>query len=65
LQVLYPEHDLTTGVGLNIVPGKDVTVTLDEETVRWARVWAARRNSSVSRLLGEVLTERMRQETGY
>lgn len=44
---------------------KNVTITLDEDTARWARVWAAQRNTSVSRLLGEVLAERMRQETGY
>ena len=44
---------------------KNVTITLDEETAQWARVWAARRNTSVSRLLGQVLAERMHQETGY
>ncbi len=44
---------------------KNVTVTLDDEVARWARIWAARHNSSVSKLLGEVLAERMREETGY
>jgi hypothetical protein len=34
---------------------KNVTVTLDEETARWARVEAARRDMSVSRLLREIL----------
>jgi plasmid stability protein len=34
---------------------KNVTLTLDEETARWARVEAARRDISVSRLLREIL----------
>ena len=44
---------------------KNVTVTLDDEVARWARIWAARHNTSVSKLLGELLAERMREETGY
>ena len=44
---------------------KNVTVVLDDEVARWARVWAARHNTSVSKLLGELLAERMREETGY
>ncbi len=44
---------------------KNITITLDEETARWARIWAAQHNTSVSRFLGEVLTDRMRVETGY
>jgi len=44
---------------------KNVTVTLDEEVARWARIWAARRETSVSRLLGELLRERMLQEERY
>jgi hypothetical protein len=44
---------------------KNVTVTLDEDVALWARIWAARRDTSVSRLLGEVLRERMQQEEGY
>jgi hypothetical protein len=44
---------------------KNVTVTLDEDTVAWARVEAARQNVSLSRLLGEILEERMRTATAY
>ena len=44
---------------------KNVTITLDEETARWARVEAARRDTSVSKLLGEVLRAEMRQEAQY
>ena len=44
---------------------RNVTVTLDEEVAQWARVEAARRDTSVSRLLGELLRERMSAEGGY
>jgi predicted transcriptional regulator len=44
---------------------KNVTITLDEETARWARVEAAHRDMSVSRLIAELLHEHMRAETAY
>ena len=42
-----------------------MTVSLDEETARWARVEAARRDMSVSALLAEVLQNQMRADEGY
>jgi hypothetical protein len=47
------------------VEKRNVTVSLDEETARWARVEAARRDMSVSKLLAEVLQEKMRVDEGY
>ena len=44
---------------------KNVTITVEDAALEWARVEAARRNSSVSRLVGEMLAERMRQEDAY
>jgi len=44
---------------------KNVTVGLDPETARWARLEAARQETSVSRLLGGILRERMEAEEGY
>jgi len=44
---------------------KNVTVTLDPETARWARVEAARRDTSVSRLLGEILRREMEGGQAY
>jgi len=44
---------------------RNVTVTLDDEVADWARVWAARHNTSVSRMLGELLAERMAFEEQY
>jgi hypothetical protein len=38
---------------------KNVTVTLDPETARWARIEAAKGDTSVSRLIGEILQREM------
>lgn len=46
-------------------PMKNVTITLDEEVARWARIRAAEHNTSVSRLVGELLRERMAEEDNY
>ena len=43
---------------------RNVTVTLEEDVAQWARMEAARRDTSVSRLLGELLKERMSTHDG-
>jgi hypothetical protein len=44
---------------------KNVTVVMDEETARWVRVQAARRDLSVSAFLGRVLKKEREREEGY
>jgi hypothetical protein len=44
---------------------RNVTVTLEEDVAQWARIEAARRDTSVSRLLGELLKERMSTQDSY
>jgi hypothetical protein len=44
---------------------KNVTITLDEEVARWARIKAAEQDTSVSRLVGEMLREKMTNEQSY
>ena len=44
---------------------KNVTVTMEDSVADWARMEAARRNTSVSRLVGEMLAEKMRREDAY
>lgn len=44
---------------------RNVTVSLEEEVALWARLEAARRDTSVSRLLGDVLKQQMAREKGY
>jgi hypothetical protein len=43
---------------------KNVTITLEEEVARWARIEAAKRDTSLSRLVAELLEEKMRREEG-
>jgi hypothetical protein len=44
---------------------KNVTVTMEDTVADWARMEAARRNTSVSRLVGELLAEKMRHDDAY
>lgn len=44
---------------------QNMTITVDEDVARWARVKAATEASSVSRLVGEMLKQRMLKEEGY
>lgn len=44
---------------------KNITITVDEEVARWARVWAAQQNTSVSKIVGELLRQRMVEEKDY
>ena len=44
---------------------KNVTITLDEDVIRWAKVWAASHDTSVSRMLGEELRRKMLSEQSY
>jgi uncharacterized protein YqeY len=44
---------------------RNVTVTLEEDVARWARLEAARQDTSVSRLLGSMLRQRMTESTNY
>jgi plasmid stability protein len=44
---------------------KNVTITLDERTAAWVRIHAAEHDMSVSRLVGEMLREHMREQRDY
>jgi post-segregation antitoxin (ccd killing protein) len=44
---------------------RNVTVTLDEETFSKARVHAAKRGMSLSRLMSELLARELRQDDAY
>jgi hypothetical protein len=44
---------------------KNVTITLEEEVARWARVRAAELDTSLSRLVGRMLKEQMLADKGY
>jgi hypothetical protein len=44
---------------------KNVTITLEDDVARWARIRAAELNTSVSRLVGEMLRDLKQQEDRY
>ena len=44
---------------------KNVTLSLPDDVARWARVWAAEHDMSVSRMLSMLLEERMKASKGY
>jgi len=44
---------------------RNVTITLEAEVARWARVTAAERDMSVARFVGELLRERMLADRAY
>jgi len=44
---------------------KNVTITMDDKVADWARMEAARRNTSVSRWVGELVAEKMRRDDDY
>lgn len=62
-----PVDTILVSHDIRVMPRKkrNVTVALDEETARWARVEAARRDTSVSELLASLLRQQMARERGY
>jgi hypothetical protein len=44
---------------------KNVTLSLDEKTVSWARKQAAEQNKSLSRMVGDLLEASMRHSRAY
>ena len=44
---------------------RNITITLEENVARWARLEAAKQETSVSRLLAQILQERMIQQDEY
>jgi hypothetical protein len=44
---------------------KNVTITVEEDALRWARRKAAEENTSVSKLVGRLLEDKMRQTDEY
>jgi hypothetical protein len=44
---------------------KNITITLDEQIAAWVRMAAAKRKMSVSRLIGDLLHDRMREARDY
>lgn len=44
---------------------KNVTLSIPDEVAKWARVWAAEHDTSVSKMLSDLLKERMESANNY
>lgn len=44
---------------------RNITISMDEDVAKWARVYAAEHDISVSRMLGEMLKEKMQKQNSY
>ena len=44
---------------------RNITLTLEEEVARWARIEAAKEDISVSRFLADILKQRMAAQDDY
>ncbi len=59
-------HELrATRSSCTIEAMKNVTITVEDATLEWVRIEAAKRNTSVSRLVGEMLTDKMQHDDAY
>jgi hypothetical protein len=44
---------------------KNITITMEDHVADWARVEAAKQNVSLSRMLGDILAQKMRHDDAY
>jgi plasmid stability protein len=44
---------------------RNVTITISDELARWARVWAAEHDTSLSAMISQILQEKMDKERHY
>ncbi len=44
---------------------KNITIKLEDDVAHWSRIWAAEHNTSVSRILGDLLKQMKQEKTGY
>ena len=68
--MLQPAASIALGMCTNFVlhcirAMRNVTIRIDEDVLRWARVRAAETDTSVSRLVAEMLREKMSKEENY
>ncbi len=52
-------------MGAGAAARRNLTITIDEDVARWARVRAAERDTSVAQMVGEMLRLQMLEEDAY
>ncbi len=50
---------------VDLRPVKNLTITVEDSVLEWARIEAARRGTSVSRMVGDFMAEMQRREDAY
>jgi hypothetical protein len=63
--ISHPGMQVTRGSCHDVMVIRNVTITLDEEVARGARIRAAERKTRVSCLVGELLRDTMLEDTSY
>ena len=44
---------------------KNITIKIEDDIAHWSKIWVAEHNTSVSRILGDLLKQMKKQKTGY
>ncbi len=44
---------------------KNITIKVDDDVAHWSKIWAAENNTSVSQILGDLLRQMKKEQTGY
>lgn len=57
----FVEHEIR----VDLHPVKNLTITVEDSVLEWARIEAARRGTSVSRMVGDFMAEMQRREDAY
>lgn len=57
----FVEHEIR----VDCMPVKNLTITVEDSVLEWARIEAARRGTSVSRMVGDFMAEMQRREDAY
>ncbi len=44
---------------------RNITIKLEDDVAHWSKIWAAENNTSVSKILGDLLKQMKKDKTGY
>lgn len=65
-QQRWMQHEISAPrISCTISVVKNLTITVEDNVLEWARVEAARRGTSVSRMVGDFMAEMMQREDAY
>ena len=65
VMVNFKHEFRVTRISCKLSGMKNLTITVEDTVLEWARIEAARRGTSVSRMVGDFLAEMQRREDAY